>query len=56
MKKIHDNPNNYTYDLNNAMSSTECTGLIPTPPQSEEERESYNAIFHYALPEIDKEK
>lgn len=56
MKKIHDNPNLYRYDLNNASSSTDCTGLIPTPPQSEEEREAYDAIYHYAIPEIDKGK
>ncbi len=46
MKKIQDNPDLYCYDLNNASSSTDCTGLIPTPPQSEEELASYDAIFH----------
>ncbi len=56
MKKVHDNPNLYRYDLNNASSSTDCTGLIPVPPQSEEEREAYEAIYHYAVPEIDKGK
>lgn len=55
MKKIHDNPELYRYDLNNCSSSSDCTGLIPAPPQSDEELESYNEIFHFALPEIDKQ-
>ena len=54
MKKINDNPDQYRYDLNNASSSTDCTGLIPTPPQSEAELESYDAVCHFALPQIDK--
>ncbi len=54
MKKIHDNPDLYCYDLNNASSSTECTGLIPVPPQSEDEQQAYNHIYHYAIPELDK--
>ena len=48
------NPDQYRYDLNNASSSTDCTGLIPTPPQSEAELESYDAVYHFALPQIDK--
>jgi len=54
MKKIHDDPNRYNYDLNNAISATDCTGLIPVPPQSEEEQDSYQAIYHNTLPEIDQ--
>lgn len=29
----------------NAISATECTGLMPTPPQSEEELESYKSLY-----------
>ena len=47
MKKIHDHPEQYRYDLNNAASSSDCTGLIAIPPQTEEEFEAYNAIYHY---------
>ncbi len=54
MKKIHDNPDLYRYDITDACSANECTGLIPARPQSEEEQESYDEIFHYAIPEIDK--
>jgi hypothetical protein len=49
MKKFHDNPNRYRYDLNNASSATDYTGLIPVPPQSEAEREAYEAIYHDEL-------
>jgi len=31
----------------NACSVTDCTGLIPSIPQSEAERESYEDLFHY---------
>lgn len=51
--KINDNPNQYVYDLNNASSSTDCTGLIPTPPQSEDEEEAYQAIYQHIVPKID---
>lgn len=37
------------YDLidkvNNVASYGECTGLIPTPPQSDEEADSYTDIY-----------
>lgn len=35
----------------NASSATDCTGLIPTPPQSEYEFESYKAVYDFAPPE-----
>ena len=31
--------------LNQAVSTTECTGLMPTPPQNDYEKESYEEIF-----------
>ena len=37
-----------SYDyLTNAASTTDCTGLMPTPAYTEEQRESYDAIFHF---------
>ena len=56
MKHVHDNPELYRYDLNNCNSATECTGLIQSPPQSDEELAAYNEIFHFAIPEIDKQE
>ncbi len=34
---------------NNIVSGTECTGLIQTPPENEQEAESYTDL--YAVPE-----
>lgn len=39
----------YDY-LANSASATECTGLIPTPADTEEERDSYDAIFRFRTP------
>lgn len=55
MQKICDNPEQYRYDLTNCSSATECTGLIPTPLESEEELTFYNEIFHFGIPEMDKQ-
>ena len=40
------------FDLDSVASTTECTGLIPTPPESEAQAESYTDI--YAIPRPDK--
>ena len=39
----------YDY-LSNAASAMDCTGLIPSLPQSEEELESYNDVVQYMPP------
>ncbi len=31
----------------NSCSAMDCTGLIPSPPASEAERESYEEVYHY---------
>ena len=31
--------------IDSVASATECTGLMPTPPETEEEAESYNEIY-----------
>jgi len=41
----------YEFDV---ASASECTGLIPSLPQCNEEREAYGEI--YAIPECDVEK
>ncbi len=45
MKKDEKEPD-YDY-LAHSASSTECTGLMPTPAVTPEERESYEAVFPY---------
>jgi len=38
--------NNYDIDIQTC-SSTDLTGLIPAEPATEEERESYEDLYHY---------
>ena len=39
----------YAFDMQNefngVVSATECTGLMPVPPQNDGEAESYNEIY-----------
>ena len=37
-------------DLANAASTSDCTGLIPSLPQNEDELDSYNEIVQYMSP------
>lgn len=49
MEKKKDNQEiieGYDY-LGNSCSSTDCTGLIPSAPVSEAERDSYEDVYHY---------
>jgi len=41
----------YDY-LGNSSSSMDCTGLIPSEPQSEAELESYESVYHHGAPKI----
>ena len=41
--------------LANAVSSHDCTGLIPSAPMNDAELESYNAIYQYEPPEAKPE-
>lgn len=43
------------FDIDQVASATECTGLIPTPPLSEEEAESYTDIYTIPKPEKDED-
>lgn len=43
------------YDLNTVASSMECTGLIPTPPVSESEAESYTDLYNIPQPHTEAE-
>lgn len=37
--------------IDSVASATECTGLMPAPPENEEEAESYNEI--YVVPKVE---
>ena len=57
MKDQKDNQkiiDSYDY-LTHAASSTDCTGLMPTPASTEAERESYEAIYHFEPPKLDEQ-
>lgn len=45
-KKNQEIIDSYDY-LTNAASTTDCTGLMPTPAFTEEQRKSYDAIYHF---------
>lgn len=49
--KANNSFNDYDIDIN-ACSTTDCTGLIPSLPQSEEELESYNDLYPFRPPVI----
>lgn len=50
--KLKDVDSFFTSD--EVISATECTGLIQTPPITEEEAESYTQIYHVPKPENDE--
>lgn len=54
-KKNKDIIDSYDY-LSHAASSTDCTGLMPTPASTEYERDSYEAIYHFEPPKLDEDK
>ena len=52
-KNSQEQKDSYDY-LSHAASSTDCTGLIPTPATTEAERESYEAIYPFQPPKASK--
>ncbi len=40
------------FETTNACSAHDCTGLIPTPPATDEEMESYMEIYDYRAPDV----
>ena len=52
--KVPDDENQAVIDqydyLGNSCSATDCTGLIPSLPQSEDELASYNDVVQYMPP------
>ncbi len=47
---------NFFFDLDDIVSTTECTGLIPTPPVSEAEAEAYTNLYSIPKPGVDSGK
>lgn len=38
------------YDVEQVVSSNDCTGLVPTPPKSESEAESFSDLMNIPQP------
>lgn len=53
-KKNEEIIDSYDY-LTNAASSMDCTGLMPTPAYTPEQRESYDAIYHFKATPLNDE-
>lgn len=45
-------PIDYMPNISNVASSSECTGIVPTQPQSEEELGSYLDLYSTSLPPV----
>ena len=45
-------PIDYMPNISNVASGSECTGIVPTQPQSEEELESYLDLYSTSLPPV----
>ena len=52
VKKARKNPDSYDY-LANSASANDCTGLIPSAPQSEAELQSYEEVSNMLCPYSD---
>lgn len=51
-KKIKKLPIDYMPQISNVASATECTGLIPTSPDDEDELENYMSLSSSSLPPV----
>lgn len=54
LKKESVSEENFAFDFTNASSITECTGLTPTPPKTDAEKEAYLNIYDYNAEPTDK--
>ena len=52
-KKTPGNPLSHLPEISDTVSFNECTGLMPTPPQTPEQWEAYKKLFSVELPETD---
>ena len=46
----------FDFDLMDASTSTECTGITPRPPLNEGEYESYQEVFNFGPPKVRTKK
>ena len=55
-KKARKLPLDYMPQISNVASATECTGLIPTQPQNDDERDAYLELWSTSLPPMWEEE
>ncbi|MBO5409423.1 MAG: hypothetical protein J6A61_08530 [Clostridia bacterium] len=56
MGKKRKNSTSFDFDLMNASSSTECTGITPRPPLNDGEYESYQEVYDFGPPKLRAQK
>ena len=44
----------FDIDFMNTSSASECTGLVQTPPLSEDEADSYTELYHVPITKADR--
>lgn len=54
MAKKNKKPVSFDFSIMDASSSTECTGVTPRPPLSDNELESYQNIVSFGAPKVTK--
>lgn len=50
---LKDNHRDDVQNLSTVASTTECTGLIPVPPEDEQGAESYRDLYNIPKPDIE---
>ena len=56
MGKSRKKSTSFDFDLMNASSSTECTGITPRPPLNDGEYESYQEVYDFGPPKLRAQK
>ena len=54
MKKKKERIDFFDYDFMNTSSYSECTGLVQTPPLSDDEANSYGALYNVPITKADR--
>ncbi len=55
MEKKRKKSISFDFSLMDASTSTECTGLTPRPPVNDNEEESYQEVFKFGPPKLNKD-
>ncbi len=53
-KTMHDN--DFDFDILHTCSTNECTGLIASEPETDEQWDAYHEIYDFGLPQADQKR